>query len=224
VLAVTVAVGSIPAMAFYGPFGRGFVLGCLSTVCTGFLVLAVAHESGALRAMEGAVGEQNTAWVLRRLERDGWQVRNDVLFDGVNVDHVAVGPGGVLAVETKSTSRRWDFGARDLDPFAEAALRQARAGARKIRLLLSGLGSFDVTAVLVCWGPNVADVPGGWVLRDGVVVIVGRNASEAMPSCFSAPSSLDRHTVDCAVHHIDAFVASRDRHERLRHRKAVRSA
>ena len=155
-LAVTAAVGSVPAMLVYGPFGRGFVVGSLTTICVAFLVWIVAEESGAVRAKAGAVAEQNTAELLDRLERGGWRVLNDVFFDKVNVDHVAVGPGGVFAVETKSTSAAWDFTANRLDTFADAALRQARAAARKTRLLLSPVADFDVTPVLVCWGPNVS--------------------------------------------------------------------
>lgn len=100
-LALAIVLGSIPAMLAYGPFGRGFVIGSLATLCLVFLVWIVADESGALRARSGAVGEQNTAKVLRRLERRGWQVCNDVFFDGANVDHVAVGPGGVFAIERR---------------------------------------------------------------------------------------------------------------------------
>jgi hypothetical protein len=223
-LAMVTVVGSVPALLSYGPFGRGFVVGSLTTLCLGFVVWAVAHESGALRAWDGAIGEQNTARVLRRLERRGWQIRNDVLFDGFNVDHVALGPGGVYAIETKSTAGRWDFNAAVVDPLAESALRQARLAARKIRLLLSAVGDIDVTPVLVCWGPNVEEVPGGSVVHDGVVVIVGRDGEEAVRNRFQASEVLDPFAVDCAVHHIDAFVAGRDRHERLRRETVERSA
>lgn len=149
ILAVTAAVASVPAM-LYGPFGRGFVVGSLTTICVAFLVWIVAQESGAVRAKAGAVAEQNTAKLLDRLERGGWRVLNDVFFDKVNVDHVAVGPGGVFAVETKSTSAAWDFTANRLDTFADAALRQARAAARKTRLLLPrrGLRRHTGTGVL----------------------------------------------------------------------------
>lgn len=40
---------------------------------------------------------------LRNLP-DGYNVFNDITFDGFNIDHVVVGPGGIFLVETKSHS------------------------------------------------------------------------------------------------------------------------
>lgn len=188
-------------------------VGSLGTLTVGFLVWIVAEESGAMRAKHGALGEQNTAKQLARLQRQGWHVRHDVLFDRFNVDHILVGPGGVFAVETKSTSGHWNFTASHLDPVAADALRQARAGARKIRLLLSPIGEFPVRPLLVCWGPNVIDVPGGWLVLDDVVVITGRQAREALPAGLASHQPLAPASIDRALEQIDAFILRRDRHE-----------
>nr|WP_255479599.1 NERD domain-containing protein [Quadrisphaera sp. RL12-1S] len=54
----------------------------------------------------GAEGEQRTAAALEVLEADGWQLLHDVHWPGrpkANLDHVAVGPGGVVVVDAK----RW---------------------------------------------------------------------------------------------------------------------
>lgn len=49
----------------------------------------------------GAYGEQATAKVLRQLEEDGWVVLHDLVAGKGNVDHIAVGPGGVYLLDSK---------------------------------------------------------------------------------------------------------------------------
>lgn len=50
----------------------------------------------------GAKGEQVVGRELDRLLAQGYEVFHDVPFDGWNIDHVAVGPHGVFAIETKA--------------------------------------------------------------------------------------------------------------------------
>jgi hypothetical protein len=50
----------------------------------------------------GALGEEEVGRLLDRLARHGWQAIHDVSLGRGNVDHIAIGPGGVFTVETKS--------------------------------------------------------------------------------------------------------------------------
>ncbi|WP_432492780.1 nuclease-related domain-containing protein [Kineococcus auxinigenes] len=53
----------------------------------------------------GAEGERLVAEALAVLEADGWTVLHDVRWPGrqrANVDHVAIGPGGVVVVDSKN--------------------------------------------------------------------------------------------------------------------------
>jgi len=50
----------------------------------------------------GAEGEEVVGAVLEGLAEQGWRVIHDVSFGRGNIDHVVVGPGGILTVETKS--------------------------------------------------------------------------------------------------------------------------
>ncbi len=52
-------------------------------------------------ADKGASGEEKVADVLLSLP-DGFEVYNDVQFDGFNIDHVVASPAGVFLIETKS--------------------------------------------------------------------------------------------------------------------------
>lgn len=42
------------------------------------------------------------AETLQELVQRGWRVFNDVPAHGFNIDHVAIGPGGIFAIETKT--------------------------------------------------------------------------------------------------------------------------
>ena len=52
----------------------------------------------------GEKGERRVSEVLRTLRHKDYVTFDDLLLEGVNVDHVVVGPGGVFAVETKAFS------------------------------------------------------------------------------------------------------------------------
>jgi len=49
----------------------------------------------------GAWGEHATAKVLRELQRHGWIVIHDLPAGRGNVDHIAIGPGGVYVLDSK---------------------------------------------------------------------------------------------------------------------------
>src|SRR5215208_1485512 len=51
----------------------------------------------------GAAGERRTARLLSPLERRGWAVLHDLAIPGsqVNIDHLVIGPGGVVVIDSK---------------------------------------------------------------------------------------------------------------------------
>ena len=133
---------------------------------------------------------------------------------GFNVDHVAIGPAGIFAIETKNTSGHWNITSTRDGGYLARAVEQARFGARKIHLLLKEVGDLAVTPMVMCWGAGVDDVPGGSSLHDGVLVIVGRQAHQALATLDA--QNLDLFTIDCAAERIETFVQSRDRYHRRR--------
>jgi len=50
----------------------------------------------------GAEGEEVVGAILEGMTEQGWRVIHDVAFGRGNIDHVLVGPGGIITVETKS--------------------------------------------------------------------------------------------------------------------------
>jgi len=119
----------------------------------------------------GLLGEQSVAEQLQTLLAEGYRVFHDIPGDGKwNIDHAAVGPAGVFAIETKSrTKRPGKAGERDHEAeFDGKAIRfpsgydaeapeQARRNAKWLANMLSKSTGERVTVQ-----PIVA-LPGWWV-------------------------------------------------------------
>lgn len=106
-----------------------------------------AVKAEAARIKTGLKGERATGQLLQSgLLPLGYEVFHDCCFDDFNVDHVAIGPGGIFAIETKTRTKpsgdaRVTYDGRqvlvnglapDRDPVA-----QARAGASRIGEILA---------------------------------------------------------------------------------------
>jgi len=74
------------------------------------------------RRERGVAGEQRVGAVLEQLSDHGWLALHDVPTGRGNIDHVAIGPGGLIAVETKSHAGR-----RSVDRIDPAWLKQSYA-------------------------------------------------------------------------------------------------
>lgn len=108
--AASVIAGSAVAM---GPeAGRPVRAAILGVPVVGLALVARPRIMRALRGywnnQLGFKGERVVAEELNQLLSQGWRVFHDVPFDGYNVDHVAVGPAGVFAIETKTRRKRKD--------------------------------------------------------------------------------------------------------------------
>lgn len=57
------------------------------------------------RLQQGRDGERAVGQFLERLRVSGWHLFHDVPGDGFNLDHIAIGPGGIYAIETKTWSK-----------------------------------------------------------------------------------------------------------------------
>lgn len=174
-------------------FAVGFAVGVALT----FLVLVVLYLSGALAFIVGASSERDTSRSLRRHLPQGWRLVDDVPFDRFNVDHVLLGPGRVIAIETKFTTNRvWTEWGRPTKQL-QASIAQARHAARKIGLLLK-IG--DVEAAVITWGPTTrSDKTRD---HDGVPVIPGDRIADWLAGLASGgspepdPATTERVLVD----------------------------
>jgi nuclease-like protein len=80
----------------------GLVVGALAAVAAGWgLRFRPSPDANAWR--RGAAGERRTARLLGPLERHGWVILHDLAVPGsrANLDHLAIGPGGVFVIDSK---------------------------------------------------------------------------------------------------------------------------
>lgn len=111
----------IAGLVWWGahPFVLGMLVGLWMGVMPLYVYLLKVSTGIAARDF-GADAEQWTAEELGKLDEKLWRVFHDVPVRWGNVDHVAVGPGRVYAIETKWTTAGGRF--RD-DPVRQAAAR-----------------------------------------------------------------------------------------------------
>lgn len=147
---------------------RGFVLGVTASFSLILPAWLVAVFAGLGPTTAGEAAEQWTADALSVMRAQGWRVAHHVRDAGdKEIDHILVGPGGVIVVETKWSAYSWGAGHRSL----RSAVGQADSRARALRRTLG----VDVLAVVVLWGRarDALDGSSGAVDVTGVKVLTG---------------------------------------------------
>jgi hypothetical protein len=161
----------------------GLVVGGLAAAAAGW-VLRFRPSPDAVAWRRGAAGVRRTARLLGPLERHGWAVLHDLAIPGsrANIDHLVIGPGGVLVIDSKqyrgrlqldSSGRLW-HGRYPLAPALQAVELEADQAAQ----ILTDPGVVVVPIVAV----HGAQVPWGKVVVDGVPVVPARR----LPSMLRA--------------------------------------
>lgn len=126
------------------PFALGLFVGFLPA-----LWLTFSSAMGIAPRLLGADAERWTADELRKLPTPSWAVYHDVVLDQVNVDHVAIGPGRVYAIETKWTGSELPKG--QVKRLAGQAAHRAQA----LQRALAGQNvNRGVVPLLVLWGTH----------------------------------------------------------------------
>lgn len=120
--------------------------------------------------------------VIHALRAHGWYVADDVVLPHVDVDHVAIGPAGILAVQTRWTNRA--------DPRGKPAVRARIAAQQLQRALARREIEVEVVPAVLTFGPGLTEEPGGVKVVDAVAVLNGYQ-SEAWLEQLSTRSLLD---------------------------------
>jgi hypothetical protein len=124
----------------------------------------------------GANGERRTARLLIPLERHGWAVLHDLAIPGspANIDHMVIGPGGVLVIDSKQYRGRLRLDSygmlRHGHHLLVSTLRKTRWEADRADEVL-GIADLQIPAIVAVHG---ASVPWGRVQADGVTVVPTR--------------------------------------------------
>jgi Nuclease-related domain len=128
----------------------------------------------------GAAGERRTARLLTPLERRGWAVLHDLAIPGskANIDHLVIGPGGVLVVDSKQYRGRLLLDSYGLlwhgRHLLVSSLRKVRWQADQADEVL-GVADIAVAGIMAVHG---AGVPWGLLQRDGVTVAPARRVPD----------------------------------------------
>jgi hypothetical protein len=183
---------------------REFLVGGWVVSVAWLLWHQVVVESGSSTRDLGASAEQWTSTALGALRRKGWRVINHVVLRHWDIDHVAVGPGGLLVVETKWASD--EAGLRDLPTWVKHLERDAE----DLRLMLRPrLGACPVHAMVTVWGPAARrDEAFPVAPLGGVSVLPGRRLAAALDSI--ADAAVAPEAVDGAWELLRGHVERRD--------------
>lgn len=189
-------------------FLKGLFLGGLLVGGPALLWSWVVQVTGTAPTMMGDQAEQWTASELRKLA-GGWRVVNHFALGGGDIDHVAVGPAGALAVETKWSARPWD--SPEGQQRQHRAATQAAANSRQLRLWYPFKSAdVPVQAVVVLWGGQVRDWPPEQQIRtvDGVPTVAGPALVAWVQEL--AAGALGAHQVTTVWNALDEQVHRRD--------------
>jgi Nuclease-related domain len=152
----------------------GLVVGVLGAMAVGWR-LRFQPSPDAVAWRRGAMGERHTARLLDPLERQGWVVLHDLAVPGsaANIDHLAIGPGGVFVIDSKQYRGRLQ-----LDPSGRlwhgrypltAVVRAVSFEADRAAQVLA-----DPQVVVPIVAVHRAQVPWGKVAVEGVPVVSTR--------------------------------------------------
>jgi hypothetical protein len=138
------------------------------------LLLYIATDTVSANRLESAaIAESNTSSEVRKLHRKGWRVIDNLPFDKFDVDHIAIGPGGIVVLETKWTSDGLTDAKGRLNHYGEKAVRQVADNVPRINALL-GQNKCDARVAGTCvvsWGTRSHGTP--LTTPNGVTVIDG---------------------------------------------------
>jgi Nuclease-related domain len=118
----------------------------------------------------GAAGERQTARLLNRLGRDGYQVLHDLAMPGsvANVDHLVIGPSGAFVIDSKQWTGQVHQSADGLVWHNHYRLDRTLATLRWQAETLGRLLGIPVAPLICVHG---AHVQGGGLRAQGVAIV-----------------------------------------------------
>lgn len=206
-----VALIACPLILLLPPWCREFALGIILTSGVWGSIMVVVTLSGTTSRAIGAMGEEWTARELRRLRRRRWYLANGLLLGpAADVDHVVIGPGGVLVVETKYSSDGWQRDDKFSDEWVQRAIGQVKRNQKDVGgILRPAVASELVKPVVVLWGG--ATESDRVTEEDGVTIVPGIGLREWLASIED--SGLDDDSIAAAWLKVKDHIARREKAE-----------
>ena len=210
---------AIALVAIVAPndFLRGAIVGGGITFIAGGLVFTVVQFTGTGSQAMGATGEIWTSSELRSLRKHGWKLVDHIFYRYRDIDHLLVGPGGVIVVESKWSADAWEL--NETDARLSRAFEQVQRNARDLRLAVPHLRQRDhsVHPVLFLWGGGRSgDAQPAHPVRVGSVdVVYGHDAAQAWRAEVRSASPLfDEGEISEIWSRVRAQAAQTDKQDR----------
>jgi hypothetical protein len=156
---------------------RQFALGVILSSGIWLAFYLVESMSGAMPPAMGQLAEQWTARELRRLRPRGWLLANEIRYRPfMDIDHILLGPGGALVVETKYAFAGWGQRGYSDRVLADAAERVADSANDFWLTSKATLAHGLVRPIVVLWGGGYDE--GRPSPRDDFLVLPGPKLRE----------------------------------------------
>jgi len=229
---VLIFVGELAALKALGIRTNGstlaFLLGfIIATFLCAVLSIAIVF-TGATSYLTGGLAER---WTRQEFAALGpaWHIFSNVPFSvgfgevayTIDVDHIVVGPYGVLVLETKFSSSPLDLGAVQLEKRVSEAMVQVEDNAGRARALLRQVvPDVPIRPVIIFWGRLVKSPPSSVRRVEGraedVRIVHGGKAREWRPK-LTERTVLPPETVERVSARIKNYMADMKRKSRTDH-------
>ncbi|MBT8215704.1 MAG: NERD domain-containing protein [Acidimicrobiia bacterium] len=140
---------------------------------------------GTRSLRNGISAERQTARLLASFRRGGWCCVNNLDMGGYDIDHLLVGPSGVLLFETKYRGDLKELSEAYLRRHEGRALSDVARYAATVQGQLPRSGVTWVQPVLILWGPTSGSIEPSHVKIGPVVVGSGPRAEEWLPALLA---------------------------------------
>lgn len=190
IVLLVATVGITAAAVLFGSWMAWMIVGAVyATLLFAWMSGLEIIDSETRRYAQGADGEELTARQVRRRSRRGWRAVHNVLLESGDIDHIVVGPGGAVAIESKCPDAGWDW--LSAQGIHRTWVRQARRSAMRAQALIRQHANVQTDAIplLVVWASGLA---GEHIEVDGVRILHG---TELVGFLDALEPVLDEHQV-----------------------------
>lgn len=207
---------SLPSSLLLHGLERWLFFGVVGISGPWLVLIAVILLSGAATPLMGLDGEGSTSDVLRRFRHDGWMLVNGMKIQSyADIDHVVIGPGGLLVVESKWSHYRWpisvkkqSFMSDQITKSVTQVLKNRKDIESQFAAVLEGV---PIRAICVLWSGEESSDDLPWFEMGDVAVIRGPALGSWMKDFTS--DSLDQPKIEQVWMELEEYALQRDKED-----------
>lgn len=195
---------------------RWIFIGAMGASSPWLVAMMILLYTGVGNTLMGLEGENFTAEVLREFRSAGWILINGIkIKQTADIDHVLVGPAGLLVIESKWSHHRWPSITQEVTFMTgaiEKAITQALRNSDDVKWRFGKeLKGVPIKAVCVLWSSDFDKNDPLWFEHRNVLVVRGSGLDAWLKSLTE--QSLDRSRIEKISSVIGHQALSRDEYE-----------